>query len=58
MRSRMPGMASSPKVRGRTKATPMVAVRPGREPMQIPVNTPRIMKRVYLHIKYGVQYFK
>ncbi|MPM90510.1 hypothetical protein SDC9_137631 [bioreactor metagenome] len=39
-------MASSPKVRGRTKATPMVAVRPGREPMQIPVNTPRIMKRV------------
>lgn len=43
MSKRKPGVASIPKVRGKTKATPMVAVRPGRAPIQMPVNTPNMM---------------
>ena len=37
---RMPWAASIPKVMGSSRATPMVAVRPGRAPMQMPDSTP------------------
>lgn len=47
-----------PKVNGNNKATPIVAINPGREPIIIPVNIPIFINKKVFHVNKLVKILK